>query len=74
MPGVYPIRRQPRARTPCRRRLLVANWVMNRHEDPYQGARRQRELPNYWFGVVPETWEKGTVVTCAYWIVEHGGR
>jgi hypothetical protein len=50
-------------------RLLVASWVMSRHDDPYAGVRREPNFPNLWFGRIPDTDdEEGAVVTCSYFI------
>jgi hypothetical protein len=54
-------------------KLLVTAWVMSRHDNPYQGMRRERGFPNLWFGPVPQTEVGGTVVVCAYWIEESTG-
>jgi hypothetical protein len=52
-------------------RLVVANWVMTRHDNPYQGARREPVHPNLWFARIPGTVDKdGTIVVCAYYIFE----
>jgi hypothetical protein len=52
-------------------RLHVTGWVMNRHTDPYQGARRERDFPNLWFGVVPGSEDgQGNVVVCLYSVDE----
>jgi hypothetical protein len=51
------------------RRTVIA-WIMNRHSDPYQGARRQEGFENYWFGEIPGTYHDGQVVVCSYWIEE----
>jgi hypothetical protein len=51
-------------------RLLVMNWIMNRHDDPYRGMRRVDGHPNLWFGPIRETQSQGTVVTSSYWIYE----
>ncbi|HYN96993.1 MAG TPA: hypothetical protein VES42_24395 [Pilimelia sp.] len=50
-------------------RLIVIDWVMSRHDDPYRGMRREA-LPNLWFGPVRGTQTMGTVVTCSYWVYE----
>jgi hypothetical protein len=51
--------------------LLVLDWVMGRHEDPYQGMRRVDGFDNLWFGRVPGTEDgRGQAVACSYWIVE----
>ncbi len=52
-------------------RLAVLTWTLTRHEDPYQGVRRQLGFDNLWFGPVPGT-DHGDfqVVACSYFIVE----
>ena len=46
-------------------RFLVTEWVVGRAEDPYIGVSRRLEIaPNYWFGVIPGSWEDDRVVTC----------
>jgi hypothetical protein len=50
-------------------RLRVVDWVWQRQDDPYRGMRRD-DLPNLWFGPIPGTQVRGTVVTCSYWIYE----
>jgi len=32
--------------------FLVAEWLVSKLDDPYQGMRRVPELPNLWFGKV----------------------
>ena len=51
-------------------RFLVLDWVLGRRDDPYGGMRRDRDIPNLWFGRVDGTESAGTVVTCSYWIFE----
>lgn len=51
-------------------RLIVLNWVMNRHDDPHRGVHREPGFPDLWFGVIPSTSHNGQVVTCAYFIDE----
>jgi hypothetical protein len=50
-------------------RLIVINWIINRHDDPYRGMRRE-DHPNLWFGPIRDTQAAGAVVTCSYWIYE----
>lgn len=50
-------------------RLVVVDWVWIRQDAPYQGMRRE-SYPNLWFGPIPGTQIRGTVVTCSYWISE----
>lgn len=50
--------------------LAVLSWLVGRRDDPYQGVRRQQDMPNLWFGTVPGTDEAGTVVTCSYFVEE----
>jgi hypothetical protein len=52
-------------------RLAVVAWVMARHDNPYAGVRRMKGEANLWFGRVAGTRRPdGTIVTCAYHIVE----
>jgi hypothetical protein len=53
-------------------RLVVINWIMNRHDDPYRGMRREDRFANLWFGAIRETQMGATMVTCSYWIYESG--
>ncbi|MGH3975205.1 MAG: hypothetical protein ACRDS9_18025, partial [Pseudonocardiaceae bacterium] len=49
----------------------VMAWILTRYDDPYQGVRRERDLPNLWFGRVPNSYHgSGQVVICSYWIEE----
>jgi hypothetical protein len=52
-------------------RVTLLSWILSRHEDPYQGVRRQRGFENLWFGAVPGT-DHGDfqVVACSYFIAE----
>ncbi len=52
-------------------RVVVMDWILTRHDDPYQGMRREAGFQNYWFGSVPDSQDgSGNMVTCAYWINE----
>jgi hypothetical protein len=51
-------------------RLVVLDWIMSRHDNPYRGMRRERHFANLWFGPVPGTEFDGTVIVCSYWIEE----
>ena len=51
-------------------RLVVAEWILTRFDDPYQGVRREPPFDNLWFGLVPGSRRGDLVVTCAYWILE----
>lgn len=52
-------------------RLIVTQWVMARHDDPYEGVRRAEGIPNLWFARIRDTYRPdGTMVTCTYWIFE----
>jgi hypothetical protein len=52
-------------------RLITIEWIFSRTENPYLGVRREAGFANLWFGAVPGTLEpSGTVVACAYWIME----
>jgi hypothetical protein len=55
--------------------MIVADWIMNRHNDPYAGVRRETgpegQFDNLWFGPIPGTVRAdGLVVCCSYWINE----
>jgi len=53
------------------RRLVVAQWVIARHDDPYAGVRREPGFDNLWFGRIPGTRDAAnTVVTCSYFVEE----
>jgi hypothetical protein len=52
-------------------RLMVAAWIMDRHEDPYMGVRREPGFANLWFGRIPGTLDRaGSIVTCSYFVYE----
>src|SRR5262249_26810015 len=51
-------------------RFAVLQWLFTRMEDPYGGVRRARELPDLWYGVVPDSLRDDHVVVCSYWINE----
>jgi hypothetical protein len=52
-------------------RFLVTEWVIGRADDPYTGVRRRAEIAsNYWFGIVPGSYEGRHVIVCGYWIDE----
>jgi hypothetical protein len=52
-------------------RVLVMHWILSRAENPYLAVRRETGFANLWFGAIPGTLEAdGTVVACAYWIIE----
>jgi hypothetical protein len=52
-------------------RLVVADWVLSRHDNPYMGVRREPGFANLWFGRVPGTLDgAGSVVVCSYLIYE----
>lgn len=52
-------------------RNTVTAWVVGRSENPYQGARREREFPNLWYATVPNSHHgNGMAVLCSYWISE----
>jgi hypothetical protein len=46
----------------------VVGWIMARRDDPYRGVQREPDFPNLWFGKVPGTTAKGTVVCCSYFV------
>jgi hypothetical protein len=51
--------------------LLVADWIVGRHTDPYSGVQREPGFDNLWFGHIPNTFHgDGLVVCCSYWITE----
>lgn len=51
--------------------LHVTAWVLGRHDDPYDGMRREPEFANLWFGAVPGSAHgDGLVVACSLWIEE----
>jgi hypothetical protein len=45
-------------------RVIVANWVINLHSNPYADLRPQRGFPDLWFSGIPETYDGRTQVTC----------
>lgn len=45
--------------------LVVLDWVMSRHDDPYRGMRRAEGFENLWFGAIPGTEPGWAVVTCS---------
>ena len=50
-------------------RLIVTQWVMARHDDPFEGVSRQAPHPNMWFARIRDTYRPpGTMVTCSYWV------
>ena len=49
-------------------RFIVTSWVLSRFNDPYQGARRELDIPGLWFARIPQTEVGSTVVVCSYWI------
>lgn len=52
-------------------RRIVRTWVVTRYEDPYEGMRREPDIDNLWYGVVPGSNDGyGNVVVCSYFIVE----
>lgn len=52
-------------------RRIVANWIVTRFDNPYEGARRDLDIAaNYWFARIPGTQLHGHVVVCGYWIHE----
>jgi hypothetical protein len=52
-------------------RVVVMEWVIGRHDDPYQGVRREAGFPNLWFGKIPHSEDgKGHAVAGPYWIEE----
>jgi hypothetical protein len=60
-------------------RLIVAEWLMSRLEDPYEGMRHEdvntdgQGHPNLWSGVVPGTHRDGTVVLVSVLVFEQIG-
>lgn len=58
-------------KTPGDLSLIVADWILSRHTDPYRGARREPGFDNLWFAPIPNTLHgDGLVVACSYWIIE----
>lgn len=51
-------------------RSAVLAWVFGRADDPYAGVRREAGFANLWFGAVPRTTLRDTVVACSYWVEE----
>ena len=51
-------------------RAAVLAWVFSRADDPYAGVQREAGFSNLWFGPVPRTVLRGTVVACSYWVEE----
>jgi hypothetical protein len=45
-------------------RVIVANWVINLHSNPYADLKPQRGFPDLWFSGIPETSDGHTLVTC----------
>jgi hypothetical protein len=60
-------------------RVIVANWLLSRIDDPYQGMQREAEghsnlgHPNLWFGMIPGTRHGYQAVYCSYLIFEQTG-
>lgn len=51
--------------------FLVAEWLVSKMDDPYQGMRRIPEFPNMWFGKVSRSDHRpDSVVVCTYEIDE----
>lgn len=48
----------------------VTRWVFSRYDDPYQGAEREPEFPNYWLVRVPGTLHDDSIVCCFFWVYE----
>ncbi|MGH3938179.1 MAG: hypothetical protein ACRDTG_06025 [Pseudonocardiaceae bacterium] len=47
--------------------VLVADWLMTRMADPYEGATPDADQPDLWFAAVPDSGDGyGNVVTCSY--------
>jgi hypothetical protein len=51
-------------------RVAVVDWALDRHTDPYQGARRVEGIDNLWFSKIPKTLHDRQVVVCQFWIEE----
>jgi hypothetical protein len=51
--------------------FLVAEWLLSKMDDPYQGMRRVPNFPTLWFGKVARS-DHGadSVVVCSYEIDE----
>ncbi|MFY1689410.1 hypothetical protein [Plantactinospora sp. WMMB782] len=59
-------------------RIVVAEWILTRMEDPYEGARREPGFPDLWSvrirGTAVGRPGAFTMVLCSFWIkeTEHG--
>lgn len=52
-------------------RIAATAWILTRPGDPYQGVKRDKTIPNYWYGAIPRSGDDaGHVVVCCYWIEE----
>lgn len=50
-------------------RVLVLDWIMTRHENPYRGVKRESGFDNLWWGQIPESEDgRGNVVICSYFV------
>lgn len=48
-------------------RLVVVNWLMNRHDDPFLGMARQDGFDDLWFGWIPGSGDgRGNMVACSF--------
>ena len=51
-------------------RTAVLAWIFSRADDPCAGVQREAGFPDLWFGPVPRTVLRGTVVACSYRVEE----
>lgn len=51
-------------------RAHVLDWLFTRQETPHLGLRRDPQIPNLWFGPVPNTSHDGRVLTVSLFIFE----
>ena len=49
-------------------RVVVADWIFSRYDDPFSGVSREPGFDNLWVGPVPGTRRGGTVVVCSYFV------
>lgn len=54
--------------------VIVADWLMTRIVDPYEGATADADQPDLWFARVPDSGDGcGNVVTCSYRVDKANG-
>lgn len=50
-------------------RIIVLDWVMARHDDPFYGMRQEEGFDNLWYGRIPDSGDgRGNVVVCSYFV------